>query len=461
MIDMSDTHLHSDGAKGRNGRYFTIALAAVAIVLIVASLLVHVYPAAAQSQSISFSGSSYVAPPTCALYGASDYTNSWLSINFLVVIVGLLITSIVYVLSKLLPRSVSSRVSEMSKTEISQLFLSIIIILVLLSFTTFACSTVSNLSTKLTGQSMDPFTYADYYVGNLTFNTGLSLLSQVYSDSVSLSLSSRIITAIGEYVADSGGKIVQKLQSLALSTSGKLVTISPDFDPSIPLALLADEYLIVFSTLLITSLGTLMLQYILIPFIRYTAFTVLLPVALVLRSIAYAGYGGNGLRSAANVFIAIAIAAYLIYPLTIAFDSYVIHWIFTPCTSSSLASCNPNYQYIGSSYNLLSISPSSYFGGISSYASGSVNSSVSVPTSLSSPLSPLYLYTQLAGFKSITIIFTAPYTTLSLVKTMSQYIFTAIMLFALNFAVTIGFAMSFTKALNNGIVGASSFWGSI
>ncbi len=448
--------LRKTGKAARRGGTVTIVLSIIAAALVIASLLVHLHPAISQSAAISFSGSSYTPPPACALYGASNYTNSWISINLLVVLIGLIVTSLVYVLTKLLPRSVSSRITEMSRTEITQLFLSVVIILVLLSFTTFACSAVGNLSTKLTGQSMGPFTYADYYIGNLTFNTGLSLLSNIYSYSVALSLSSRIVSGISQLAAPS-------LSSLLLGKSAAhIVSIRPDFDPAIPLALLSDEYLLVFNTVMITSIGTLMLQYILIPLIKYTAFTVLLPVALILRSIAYAGYGGNGLRSASNVFIAIAVAAYLIYPLTIAFDSYVIHWIFTSCTAgTSAATCNPDFQYLNTAYGIAKISPSSYFSQISSYTSGSVGASVPIPSNLNSPLSPFYLYSQLGGTKTFTLIFNAGGTTLNFVKLMSQYLFTAVMMFALNFAITIGFAMSLSKALDNGIIGASNFWGSI
>ncbi len=471
-MDMNGKPSWRSGADaGRSGRgsvsALTYALLAVAIALTVAALVARAAPAAAQEVAISFSGSSYTPPTACALYGASDYTNNWIGINFLVIAIGLLITSMVLVFARLLPRSVSSRVTEMSKTEITQLMLGAVIVIVLLSFTTFACSTVGNLSSKLTGQTMDPFTYADYYIGNLTFNTGLSLLSEVYSDSISLSVASRIIPVLTSTAGSngyiSGSRVVQVLQGLKFTTaSGRpFVAIGPNFDPSVPLALLADEYLVIFSTVIVTSIGTLMLQYILIPFIRYTAFAVLLPVALILRSIAYSGYGGNGLRSAANVFIAVAIAAYLVYPLAVAFDSYMIHWIFTSCSATITSGCNPNFSYLNTAYTVRSIQPNSYFSGISGYASNSVGAGVSIPSSLSSPLSPLYLYTQLAGFNTIEMIFTAPYITIDLVRTMSQYVFTAVILFALNFAVTIGFAMSLTKALNNGFVGASNFWGSI
>ncbi len=437
--------------RGLNG---TLVLLAIAAALFLLSALMHFGAVPAQS-AISFSGSSSAPPQTCALYGGSNYTDSWLGINLLVVLAGVLITSIVYVIAKLLPRAVSSRVTEMTKTEITQLFLSVVIIFVLLSFTTFACTTVNNLSTQLTGQSMDPFAYADYYTGNLTFNTGLTMLTNLYSYSIALSIASRIVTF--------ASGITQSTVSQILNyTNTRVVTITPSFDPAIPLALLSDEYFVIFSPIIITSIGSLMVQYILIPLIKYTAFAVLLPVALILRSIAYAGYGGNGLRSAANTFLAIAIAAYLVYPLTIAFDSYVIHWIFTPCGASvSSAMCNPNFGYLNTAYTVTSVSPNSFFGGISGYTSNSLGVSIPIPTSLSNPLSPLYLVGQLGGVQSISLIFTAGGTTLNFVKLMSQYIFTAVIMFALNFAVTIGFAMSLTKALNNGIVGASNFWGSI
>jgi hypothetical protein len=44
---------------------------------------------------------------------------------------------------------------------------------------------------------------------------------------------------------------------------------------------------------------------------------------------------------------------------------------------------------------------------------------------------------------------------------MSQFIFTAIFMFGINLAVTLGFAIGLAKGLNSGVEGAGSFWSSI
>ncbi len=48
-----------------------------------------------------------------------------------------------------------------------------------------------------------------------------------------------------------------------------------------------------------------------------------------------------------------------------------------------------------------------------------------------------------------------------LITAVGQYFFVAVVLFAVNIAITAGFAMGLTKALNSGVEGAASFWSAL
>lgn len=371
----------------------------------------------------------------CALFGGSTYVNSWLSINYLVIAVSFLILALLYMLSNFFPGATKSKVSNLLKVDITQLMLSIVIILILLGMSQLTCNITSSLSQTLVGTSLSPFQYADFYIGNLAMNTGLKLLGSIYSTSVTYAIDSRVLTTIGE---------TSPLAHLGnASVIGVNINIGQDFGAAY--GSLSDVYFDLFAPFTILSIGALFLQYISLPLIEFTAFVVVLPIALVLRSISLTG---SGLRTTANAFLAIAIAAYLVYPLMIAFNSYAINWIFSG--NNPLYGCT---GCISTAYSLNNI-PSSFFNSVSSQ--GVTFDGVTTPA-ISSLIGSTYFSDLGAQFDPSYVISSAQ----TSITEISQFLFTAIFMFGIDITVTIGFAMGLAKGLNSGVEGAGSFWSSI
>ncbi len=377
----------------------------------------------------------------CALYGNSDYTNDWLPINYLVIIIGFMLIAVLYAIGRALPPKTRSAITGMTKIEMTQLLISALIIVMLMFFSSAACNISSSISQQLTGTSLGPFTYADYYIGNLSTNTGLKLLTNIYSDSISFSIDARVYSYLA---AQLSGKLGTPKIPIG---PGASLTVVEGYDLSIGYYLIADLYMALFSPLLVITIGMLFLQYLALPLIKLTAFALLLPVAIIVRSVAYTGAGGSGLRNAANAILAIAIALYIIYPVTIALDAYMVHWIFS--------TQNPLYPYLNMGFTLTQL-PSSFF---SSTAS---SSSISLPFGIAA----MPTLSLLSGVSSLGLTgLYNPYTPVTvsnqIIDLMAQFIFVGVILFALNIAITMAFAMSLAKALNTGIEGAASFWSNL
>ena len=371
----------------------------------------------------------------CALCGGSTYVNSWLSINYLVIAASFSILAFLYMLSRFFPGATKSKVSSLLKVDMTQLMLSIVIILILLGMSQLTCNITSSLSQTLVGTSLSPFQYADFYIGNLAMNTGLKLLGNIYSTSVTYAIDARVLTDIGE---------VSPLAHLGnASVVGVDIVIGQDFGAAY--GSLSDVYFDLFAPFTIMAIGALFLQYISLPLIEFTAFVVVLPIALVLRSISLTG---SGLRTTANAFLAIAIAAYLVYPLMIAFNAYAIHWIFSG--NNPLYGCT---GCISTAYSLNNL-PSSFFNSVSSQ--GVTFDGITTPA-ISSLIGSTYFSDLGAQFDPSYVISSAQ----SSITEISQFIFTAIFMFGIDITVTIGFAMGLAKGLNSGVEGAGSFWGSI
>lgn len=380
---------------------------------------------------------------TCAYGGGASYVTGFLSINYLVIAISFSALAMVYMVGRLLPGSTRSKVMEVSRSEISQLFLSVLIIAILFASAQLACGISGTMSRNLEPNvglpsNLSPFGFADYYIGNLALNIGLGLLTHIYTLAITYSIDARVMMAAGNLVAT----LISDLP--LVNTSILHVTFTTGYDAGMVYGVAADTYLAVLAPLVILTIGMMFIQYIALPIIQYTAFVVVLPVAIIMRSLSFTGVN---LRNTSNAVLAIAIAVYLIYPLTISFDSFAINWIFS--------SSNPQYgctNCLSSAYLLQSL-PSSYFSSTSSVTIGTIQ----VPTSFASGL------LQSTFFSDISSIYPPVMVSQSeqLITEVGQFMFIAVVLFAVNIAITAGFAMGLTKALNSGIEGASSFWSNI
>ena len=386
---------------------------------------------------------------TCALYGGASYVNSWLGINFAVILAGIFVVTLVYMLSRFLPSSMKGKITSVMRVELTQLFISVIIIIVLIGAASTACTASTAISQHVTHTTESPFAYSDYYIGNLTLNTGLRLLTNIYLTSIDYGIDSRVYPALINY--EGPGFLSHTASIVSKSTANKGVEIfsvgfSFGADLGANFGILSDLYLAVFGPIITLVIGSLFVQYLSIPIFEYTAFTVVLPVALIMRSIAYSASGSGGLRSASNAVLAIAIAVYLIYPLMISYNSYIVNWIFSVQ--------NPYFQYLHTSFTLDSL-PSTFFSSLSSSVSGSF---LGITTPSLNSLLGNYAST---GVLPLFDPFAVTSQILTTIDEMAQFIFVGIFLFGLDVAVTLGFAQSLASSLDAGIEGAASFWGNI
>ncbi len=368
---------------------------------------------------------------TCALYGGSTYVSSWLEPSLLIILTAFLIVAILYILSGFFSSSLRSKIREMVKSEVVQLVISVVIIAILLGSAATACNISSSISQSLVKSSLNPIQYSEYYIGNLSMNTGLKLLSYLYTTSIVYGIDARIL-----YVIGNSFDFFQTRAILGAS-------INFGINLSVPYNFLASLYISVFSPILIIVIGMLLLQYILLPLIQYTAFTIVLPVALIVRSIAYIGTSG-GLRTAANALIAIAIAFYLIYPLTIGLDSVIVNWLYSPA--------NPTYIYLQQTLQFNQI-PSTFLSTTTSTLTGPSAFGLSTQS-----VSSLLNSASSLGIAHFLNPINIPQEANFIITTMAQFIFVGVFLFALNMGITVAFAMSLSKALDAGIDGAGSFW---
>ena len=96
---------------------------------------------------------------TCALYGGASYVNSWLGINFAVILAGIFVVTLVYMLSRFLPSSMKGKITSVMKVELTQLFISVIIIVVLIGAASTACAASTSISQHVTHTTESPFAY--------------------------------------------------------------------------------------------------------------------------------------------------------------------------------------------------------------------------------------------------------------------------------------------------------------
>lgn len=380
----------------------------------------------------------------CSLYGGTSYTNAFLGVNYLVILAGFSIIAVVYMVSRFMPPSISGKMTSVTKVEAVELTISAVIIAMVMLFAVGACGISSSISQSLNqGSGSSPFLLSSQYLGNMTFNTGLSLLTNIYSYSISFAIDGQLYSDMASVFAQ-----FVPIGDVTSFLSGPVSISFPfGYDLGAMFSFLSDVLVAAFAPLVIMSLAMLFVQWLSLPIIQATAFVVVLPVAIAMRSFAYAA-AGRGLRQAANAILAIAIAAYIVYPVAVSFDPCIISWIYghQSCISGSL---NPSSAYLPA-YTVASLPP----GEFSSLGSSSYQGSVSFNLPALSSL--------LGALNSIGVPALNPTQTLTLIQSLiinvAQFMFISIFLFALDLMITIAFAMGLARALDAGLEGEAHFW---
>ena len=398
--------------------------------------------------------SQFQVPDTCVF--GSIMQQAWIGYSMIIVLLTFMLAGIAYALSNLLASGYNVKLSQLAKGEMLEAVLSIAIIALIVYLSSFACSTGASIVYSITGESISPMSYSLFYINNLLFVKGFNLLANIYSTSISYAA---VGTTIGylQY-GMTGYALPEAFKSMfgaLLPTVGEKIAgfgITFTMLPSPSLASLYSTYSDIITgqaAIVLASFGPLLVLFIMLPLVQNLALLVVVPVSIIMRSI---GFLGNGIRESANSILAIGLAFYFILPLTIVLDSYIVAWMFC-----GIQSCNPYPYYLGQ-YQVSNIQPSSLL------SSGNVNpfnfqlfgaSLAGLPTDMFSGGS--LALGQKINFLEI---LDSPSLISSYINTIAQYFFQSIVLVALDFAITIAFALGLAKSFGvlSGLVRTGSFW---
>jgi len=383
-------------------------------------------------QNLLFQTASVVSN-SCTFGGLN--TNDWVGISALVILLSLTISGLVYLIANFMAGREGAKMKGYVKYEFGQAIISMVIIVIILGIASTACS----VSLQFTNPSQDSFSFAQHYVGGLLFVSGIGLMNNIYSTSIAFTIYSGVLTGLATALPD-----------LPLNPILKLGKDSP-FQASVGAPDLSSVYknyatvlTDVYIPLIILSFSMLFLQFLTLPLIQATALTVVLPIALIMRSLSFTG---PRLKQAANEFLAIAIAFYFIFPMTFIMDAQIINWMY--CTPAQTTTCsNPYPQYSGS-YVVPGLTQSSLFGSTPDKGFGIFGTQL--PSQFYGSAGSQFINTVLSAKDPLTSIFAAPAIVVEVGMQVAGYMFQTTVLIALNLAITIGLAAGLSKGIGQAL----------
>ncbi len=400
--------------------------------------------------------------PLNACTNAAVNINNWIGIDVLVLLVTLAIGAAIYSLSGIIPNPLREKLRGVVRIEYTEGFFSLVLILSLVTIAYAGCNVGFALSGLPAGNYQNVFQSDQYYVNQLLFVTGPRLAGEFIAQGLTLSIDA----AFSNYVMYLISRNTESglLNSLATSLTNAL---SGSHGTEIPITLnmsgritnvyqtYASTYTM-FSGLIVISFGALFILYFLLPIISALAMTLIIPLAIILRSVSFVG---PKLREASNAFIAIGVALFFVFPLAISANQAIVNWLY--CQNPNQA-CNPYTMYLGP-YKLSNVPitdllttkgvnfglfnggqiniPLSFFGTIGASGSGGYGNYI---TNL---VEGLVLLPNQVNKYSVEV---------------AQYLFEGIVLIAIDFAITMGFAQGLYKGLNaipSVLGGGGPFWG--
>ncbi|MGC8710338.1 MAG: hypothetical protein ACP5RF_01885 [Candidatus Micrarchaeia archaeon] len=366
---------------------------------------------------------------TCAIGGGGVNTNNWIGINMLVVLVFFAIAGILYALSNLMPASAREKIKTIAKFEGMQVITSLFIIFVIAAFAATSCSISNSIS------GMDTFAAAQYYLANLLFVNGLNLVTHIYTVSIEFTIAGIIARFVGGFVMSLLSHTMSiSIFNFSIGLSSGVETVYDSYAGAV----------VSYNIFVIVSFGMLFLQFLMLFIVKAIALTIVLPLAIIMRSLSFVG---PKLRETADAFLALAIAFYFIYPLTFVMNSYVMNWLYC---SGGASTCNPYLYEYPFAYSTQQLSESTLFNSNPSY------------TVFGFPIQiPADFYgTMLSNGLSFQDILLAPASIGAIAQEVSEYLFQGVFLVALDLALTVGFALGLSKALTRGLgIRTSNIWG--
>ncbi|MEM3791324.1 MAG: hypothetical protein QXL16_01170 [Candidatus Micrarchaeaceae archaeon] len=363
--------------------------------------------------------------------------------NLIVILIGITVSGFIYSLSNFLSAQQREKLKQASKSEIVAMVMSGIILsfIILLSLTTceLASSSMANFMHYVLSQAQlppylsqfenpalasDPISFSEYYVGQLLFTQGTGLFVRLFSTTIDLYISSYIINYLfsGINLAPNPISFSKGVIDISFSSSYDFVGYFSSFDTIISST---------FTGFIVASYGTLFILFIALFAIEFIALDVVLPVALILRSLVFMG---PKLREAADSFLSIAIASYFIFPLAIMFDFATFVWVFY-ASPQAIRQYVEVPQPIPTNTFFSSYTPPSSFNGLNNSFSYSFN---------------VYSLFSVPGFTAfLESLFNIPALLDSLSGDVAAYVFQSIVMLAVAAGISIGFAIGLSKGLSS------------
>ena len=277
-------------------------------------------------------------------------------------------------------------------------------------------------------------------MGNLLFSRGTALVGQLYISGIEFGIGAQVLGyAISNALTYLYNAIVTAHPALSVMNT-------PSIGISDILASYGALFMGTYASIVVAVWGILFVLFLTLPLIQAGALTVVLPVAIVMRTLAYSG---PKLRETSNTFIAFAIGFFFVLPLTIALDSTIANCLTT--TGIQSGSCWwINSQYITPislqipTPQLFSSTPLTISGlGVSSNLFSSLASNGAAP-----------------GIYMLVLLFDAPIVAWNYASKIADYTFLGIVLTGIDFLITLGFIAGFARSLNaiSGIFRGERFW---
>lgn len=404
------------------------------------------------------------ASQTCALGGGSGlFQQQWVGISALIVLVAFVISAMMYALGNTLASSFREKLKQLAKAEAVQALIGLVIIFALIAFSEITCTIGSSMSQQITGSTLAPFAFAQFYIGNLLFANGFGLVGAMYSTSIQYTTVGLVVKFFSDSLVLPFSSAATALPSL-IPGAGKIGALLGGWGfsvgPSANLANLYNSYASVLSgaytDLVIISFASLLIVFLMLPLVQYASLTLIVPLSIVMRLLPFMG---PKLRDTSDTLLAIAIAFYFILPLTIVLDSYIVSWAYCipPMTSAS-GSCNPYVGYLGQYTentlvinSLLQTSTNTISNGF--IGGGGWSTFTNIFTG------GQFLFSGF-NFQSLMQIIYAPGVVANYTNQVAQYMFQSTILIALDYVITLGFAVALMKSIArvNALFVSGPFW---
>ena len=381
-------------------------------------------------------------------FGAIDQGN-WISISTLIVLLSVTVGALVYAVSSFLPTSTREKLRGTMRIEMVQGILALFIILILVAFAGMGCQLGGMMTNGLTaGVYQDPFQFAQLYLNNLLFIKSGDIFVNLYTSSINYLVAGNLAEALAGLIEELMSK------ALPLSLNANVLGIFYGY---------ASVATSTYTVMMMVSYGILFVMWLMLYFVQSFAMTLIAPLALLIRTVPY---GGPKLREVADTLLAIAVAFYFVLPLALTFNNYTINWMF--CTSqvglvnvtgTNSGSCNPYVSYTQTNFDinlpvssLLSAQNGYNLSGLGTVVGGFFGGAISGNGGLANMMGNVL--GTLAGI---------PGQTDNYGVEVAEYMFTSIVLIALDVAITLGFAQGLARGLVSvsGAMNVGPFWGSV